>query len=75
MLVSHRDVSTALQTGAFPALAMAGINTEEGVARVASAWGLNMVLLAAGGALFRRAAARRFDSVAGRPRRIVGSRQ
>jgi hypothetical protein len=73
MLVSYRDVSIALQTGAFPALAMAGINTGEGVVPVAAACGLNLALLAAGGALFRRAAARRFDSVVGRPR--VGSRQ
>ena len=72
-LASYRDVHEAARTGAYPPLGMAGIDTGEGVGRVALAWGMGMAFLAAGGALLRRASSRRFDDAAGRPRRAPGT--
>jgi hypothetical protein len=72
-LASYRDVHEALRTGAYPPLGMAGIDTGEGVGRVALAWGLGMAFLAGGGALLRRASSRRFDDAVGRPRRAPGT--
>ena len=69
MMVSYRDVRSALRAGTFPPLDLAGIMTGEGPARVAAAWCLGMVVLAAGAVLSHRAASRRFDVAADRPRR------
>jgi ABC-type transport system involved in multi-copper enzyme maturation permease subunit len=69
-LASYRDLQTAWQAGAYPPLKMVGIETGEGFGRVAAAWGLGMVILAASGAYLRRQASQQFDAAVGRPRRM-----
>jgi hypothetical protein len=66
VLVSGSDVAIGLRSGAFPQLGLLGIDTGEGVARVAATCLLGLGVQVVAAALLYFAAVRRFDAAARR---------
>jgi hypothetical protein len=72
VLLSYNDVATALETGAFPQLALLAIDTGEGAMSVLATCLIGMAGQAAAAGFLFHAAVRRFDAAAGRPQRARG---